>query len=372
MATKRDYYDVLGVPRSAGAEDIKKAFRQLAMRYHPDRNKEDSAEAKFKEIGEAYEALSDPEKRQAYDRFGHNGLQGFDFGRPFEGFDFGGFGDIFDAFFGGSTEARRQPQRGGDRKIAVELDFEEAVFGCEKDIEVTRIELCGRCGGNGAEPGSQLAKCPTCAGTGEVRRAQRSIFGQFINVSACSQCRGEGRVISDPCQECRGQSRQRKTRKLTMTIPAGVDEGSQMRLTGEGDAGVNGGPSGNLYAVLSVIPHPIFQRDEYDLIYELHLNIAQAALGLESPVPTLEGKQQTLRVPPGTQTGEVFHLKGKGVPHLRGGGRGDMLVKARVNVPEHLTQRQRDLLQELNETLPSPATANGDKGIFDKIKDALT
>src|SRR5581483_3327312 len=319
MASKRDYYETLGVPRSANQEDIKRAFRKLAMQYHPDRNKDNGAEARFKEIGEAYEVLSDPEKRQAYDRFGHSGLQGFEFGRPFEGFDFGGFGDIFDAFFGGAAGGGRQPHRGNDHKVTVQLEFEEAAFGAEKEVEIQRSEVCSRCGGAGAEPGSQRTKCPTCGGSGEVRRAQRSFFGQFINVATCSQCRGEGSIITNPCRDCRGAGRERRSRKLLVTIPAGGDDGSQMRLSGEGDAGSNGGPAGNLYVVLQVKAHPFFQREEYDLVYDLRLNMAQAALGCEAPIPTLEEKVQTLRIPPGTQSGDVFRMKGKGIQHLRAG-----------------------------------------------------
>lgn len=372
MASKRDYYEVLGVPKGANQEDIKRAFRKLAMQYHPDRNKDTGAEARFKEIGEAYEVLSDPEKRQAYDRFGHSGLQGVEFGRPFEGFDFGGFGDIFDAFFGGGAGGGgRQPQRGNDHKVTLELTFEEAAFGSEKEVEIQRGEVCNRCGGIGAEPGSQRTKCPTCGGSGEVRRAQRSFFGQFINVATCSQCRGEGSIINNPCRDCRGAGRERRARKLLVTIPAGVDDGSQMRLSGEGDAGANGGPAGNLYVVLQVKPHPYFLREEYDLVYDLELNIAQAALGTDVPIPTLEEKTQSLRIPSGTQSGDVFRIKSKGIQHLRTGGRGDLLVRANVVIPEELSDEQRELLEELARTFESQG-ANGDRGLFGKIRDALT
>src|SRR3990172_8808573 len=282
--TKRDYYEVLGVPRNASAEAIKKAFRRLAMQYHPDRNKEDGAEAKFKEIGEAYEVLSDPEKRGAYDRFGHAGLQGFDFGRPFEGFDFGGFGDIFDAFFGGTATGRRPPpaERGADRRVDIDIDFQEAAFGAEREVEVERIERCGRCGGSGSEPGSQVARCPTCEGAGQGRRVSRNFFGQFVNVATCSQCRGQGRIITDPCKDCRGAGRERKRRSLLVKIPAGISDGARMRLSGEGDAGMSGGGPGHLYVNIEVGPHLLFQRDEDDLIYDLQMNPAQAALGFEA------------------------------------------------------------------------------------------
>jgi len=371
--TKRDYYEVLGVGRNASSEEIKRAFRRLAMKYHPDRNKEDGAEAKFKELGEAYEVLADPEKRTAYDRYGLSGLKGFEFGRPFEGFDFGGFGDIFEAFFGGSMGSRRrQPQRGADRRVDIEIDFEEAVFGCEREVEVNRIELCNRCGGRGAEPGSQLTRCSTCEGSGEVRRVQRNFFGQFVNVATCSQCSGEGQIITEPCKECRGSGRERRKRELAVKIPAGVDDGSQMRLSGEGDAGFLGGSPGNLYIILNVRSHPIFQRQEDDLTYELPINFAQAALGDQSEVPTLDGgRPYSLKIPPGTQSGKVFVLKGKGVPHLRGNGRGDLLVRVNVVVPTELTAEQRRLLEQLAHSFGSPSPNDGDQGIIGKIKDAL-
>lgn len=371
--TKRDYYDVLGVSRGASSEEIKKAFRRLAMQYHPDRNKDPGAEQKFKEVSEAYEVLSDPERRSAYDRFGHAGLQGFDAGRGFEGFDFGGFGDIFDAFFGGTTTARRarEAQRGADRRADLEIDFEEAAFGCEREVEVERIERCTRCGGSGSEPGSQPARCPTCDGSGQVRRVSRGFFGQFVNIAVCSQCRGEGRIITQPCQDCRGSGRQRRTRTLVVKIPPGVSDGSRMRLSGEGDAGRNGGSPGHLYVYIGVRPHPYFTREEDDLVYELQMNPAQAALGFEAQIPTLEGDTTTIKVPPGTQSGRVFALKGKGVPHLHGGGRGDLLVRATVVIPTELTEEQRELLRRLAESFGTPV-ANGDKGLFGKIKDALS
>jgi molecular chaperone DnaJ len=370
-ATKRDYYEVLGVPRNASVEEVKKAFRRLAMRYHPDRNKEDGAEARFKEIGEAYEVLSDREKRAAYDRYGHAGLQGFDFGRPFEGFDFGGFGDIFDAFFGGTTARRAsQAQRGADRRVDIEIDFQEAAFGCEKEIEVTRNERCPRCGGNRSEPGSQLARCPSCDGSGEVRRVSRSFFGQFVNIATCPQCHGEGRIITEPCKECKASGRQRQTRKLLVNIPAGISDDSQMRLSGEGDVGMNGGNPGHLYLRIAVSPHPHFERDEDDLVYDLPLNLAQATLGCQVEIPTLDGKPHVLKVPAGTQSGRVFVLRGKGVPRLHGGGRGDLLVRASVVVPTDLSDEQRELLQKLAESFGTPV-GQDDKGVLGKIKDAL-
>jgi len=370
-ATKRDYYEVLGVSRNASTEEVKRAFRRLAMRYHPDRNNEDGAEARFKEIGEAYEVLSDPDKRAAYNRYGHAGLQGIDFGQPFEGFDFGGFGDIFDAFFGGTTARRAsQAQRGTDRRADIEIDFQEAAFGCEKEIEVTRNERCPRCGGNRAEPGSQLARCPSCDGNGEVRRVSRSFFGQFVNIATCPQCHGEGRIITEPCKECKGSGRQRQTRKLLVKIPAGISDDSQMRLSGEGDVGMNGGSPGHLYLRIAVSPHPHFERDEDDLVYDLPLNLAQATLGCQVEIPTLDGKPHILKVPAGTQSSRVFVLRGKGVSRLHVGGRGDLLVRANIVVPTDLTDDQRELLQKLAESFGTPVDEDH-KGVLGKIKDAL-
>src|SRR3990170_227637 len=311
MATRRDYYDVLGVDRGASPEEIKRSFRRLAMQYHPDRNRSDGAEQRFKEINEAYEALSDPERRSAYDRYGHAGAEG-SFGRPFEGFGFGGFGDIFDAFFGGGTARRRAPHRGADLRAQLSLTFEEAVFGTEKEIDISRTEMCSACKGIRAEPGTEPEKCPTCAGSGEVRRVQRSVFGQFVNVTTCDRCGGEGRVVPHPCKRCRGSGRETAQRRIEVKIPAGVDTGSQLRLTGEGELGSYGGPRGNLYILLNVRPHPYFQRDENDIIYDLPLNLAQAALGAELEVPTLDGPV-TVQVKPGTQSGEIITLKNLGI-----------------------------------------------------------
>ncbi len=365
---KADYYELLGVTRTAAADEIKKAFRRLAMQFHPDRNQEDGAEARFKQISEAYEVLSDPEKRAAYDRYGHAGL---DFGRGFEGTDFGGFGDIFDAFFGGTTTGRRrrEAQRGGDRRADIELTFEEAAFGTEREIEVERIERCQRCAGSGSEPGSSPQRCPACDGTGEVRRSSRSVFGQFVNIATCGRCHGEGNVVTDPCQECRGQGRERKSRQLEVNIPAGVNDGSRMRLSGEGDTGLQGGPPGHLYVYIGVAPHEVFSRQEEDLIFDLEMNPAQAALGFEAEIPTLDGEPTALKVPAGTQSGRVFTVKGKGIPRLHGGGRGDLLVRTEITVPTDLSDEQRALLHQLAESFGTPV--GGDKGLFGKLKDAL-
>jgi molecular chaperone DnaJ len=380
---KSDYYDTLGVPRDASADEVKRAFRRLAMQYHPDRNSEPGAEARFKEINEAYEVLSDPERRSTYDRFGHAGLDGQMGGsRGFEGFGpFGGFGDIFDAFFGAATQARRRaPSRGADLQVGLELSFEEAAFGTSKTIVVNRTELCGTCNGLRAEPGTEPQRCTACEGTGEVRRVQRSVFGQFINVGVCDRCRGEGLIVNSPCKHCRGTGRERVTRHIEVKVPAGVDNGSQVRLTGEGELGSYGGPRGSTYVVLNVAPHKVFERYEDDLHVLLNLSFAQAALGDEVEVPVLEPPAagddkpahettQTLQIKPGTEAGEVITLRGKGVPHLRANGRGDLHVHVQVKTPKKLSKEQKDLLERLARTFDEEP--HGGKGIFEKIKDAL-
>lgn len=367
-ATRKDYFDVLDVSRDATPEEIKKAFRRLAMKYHPDRNRHKDAEVRFKAINEAYEVLSDPDKRARYERFGHAGIDGAA-PQGFDGFSFGGFGDIFDAFFGGTHAGRQGPRRGADLRQDIMLKFEDAVFGCERTIEVDGIEVCSRCAGKRAEPGTKAQACVNCAGSGEIRRVQQSIFGQFVNVAACDRCGGEGRVVMTPCASCRGRGYERRSRRLEVKFPAGIDDGAQMRLSGEGEVGARGGPRGNLYLLVSVKPHKLFQRDGDDLIYHLTMNIAEAALGTERDVPTVDGSEE-LRIPAGTQSGEVFVLRGRGVPHLRSSGRGDMLVRAQVVTPKNLSPEQKALLAELAESLGTP-NAVDDKGLLNRIKDAL-
>ncbi len=367
----RDYYEVLGVPRGAGEEEIRKSFRKLAMEYHPDRNKNPDAGERFKEVNEAYQVLSDPEKRARYDRFGHAGVRANgEYARDFEGYGdvFGGFGDIFDSFFGGGARARNAPQAGNDILVEMGLTFEEAAFGTERQVEVQRIELCSRCSGRGAEPGTQPITCGTCRGSGQVRRAQRSVFGQFVQVAPCPSCGGRGQVLSNPCKKCRGAGRERVTHKAVVKIPAGVDSGTRVRLTGEGDVGVNGGPPGNLYVDLRVAAHSLFQREGADLLYELPVDFTQAALGDVVEVPTLEGKEQ-LRIPSGTQPGAVFRLKGRGVAHLNSRQRGDLVVKTRLVVPTSVDSEQRRLLEELARSLRK--NDGKGKGFVGKIKDAL-
>lgn len=369
--TKRDYYEVLGVQRNAAPEEIKKAFRRLARQYHPDVSKEPGAEAKFKEINEAYEVLSDPQKRAMYDRFGHTipggSGAGFD---PFSGAD--PFSTIFDAFFGGQGmggRTQRGPQRGADLRYNLRLTFEEAIFGCEKEIEFRRLELCHMCHGSGAEPGTDPVRCPKCGGTGEIR--QRAPIFNMVTVTTCDTCGGTGQVIPIPCRTCGGEGRVRQKRTITVKVPAGVDSNSQIRISGEGEAGPRGGPHGNLYVALEVEPHPYFLRDGNDIVLELRLNVAQAALGDEVEVPTVDGSER-LKIPPGTQTGQVFRLRGKGVPYLRQSGRGDQVVVARVVVPTKLTEQQRKLFQDLAKTLDDAGpTSERDEGFFGRLKDAL-
>ena len=372
MAIKRDYYEVLGISRNATDEEIKKAFRKLAFQYHPDHNHGDGAVDRFKEVNEAYEVLSDADKRAAYDRFGHGGAEGL-FGRGFEGFDFGGFGDIFDAFFGGATTATRQaPRRGADLHYSLTITFEEAVFGCEKEMSISRTENCSLCHGVGSKPGSQPIRCPNCNGTGQVRRVQQTIFGRFTNTTTCSQCHGEGRIITEPCPQCRGTGKEKRQRSILVKIPAGIDGGSQLRLSGEGEAGLRGGSQGNLYITLSVLPHQFFVRNGDNLLYELPINFAQAALGTEVEVPTLDSKVK-LKIPAGGQTGKVFRLKGQGVPHLHRGGRGDQLITLLVVTPESLTKKQRQLFEELAssfspENMPPPEKW---EGLLDRLKNVF-
>ena len=375
----RDYYDILGVGKGVGEEDIRKAFRKKAMEFHPDRNKSPDAEEKFKEINEAYQVLSDSGKRSRYDQFGKAGVGASSgAGQPFDGFEgFGGFGDIFDSFFGNGSGRRQQAQRGSDLQHRVVLSFEESVFGAEREVELTRLEDCGTCSGAGNEPGTPLDTCNTCKGNGQVRRAQRSVFGQFTQVSSCSSCRGRGTIIKTACSNCRGGGKERKSRKIEVAIPAGVESGMQVRLTGEGDAGSEGGGTGNLYVYIDVQEHQYFDRDGSDLTYLLPVNIAEAALGAQKIIPTLDGKEEELKLPRGTQPGTEFRIKGKGVPHLNGSRRGDLRVTVDVRVPGSLDDRQQELLQELAQSFSESngnsrngGSSNGDEednGIFEKI-----
>ena len=366
MSAKRDYYEVLGVSRGSSQDEIKRAFRQLARRYHPDVNKDAEAETRFKEINEAYEVLSDTDKRSMYDRFGHAGPQA-GFGGP------GGFGfeDIFESVFGMRTgSARRGPTRGADLRYDLTIEFEEAVFGCQREIAVTRHESCPQCHGSGAEPGTQPIRCPQCNGTGEVRRQQQTFLGSFVQVTTCPRCQGEREIVTTPCTKCRGRKVVQAERTISVKIPAGVDSGTRIRLAGEGEPGMRNGPAGNLYVVLRVKPHAFFHRQDTDILLQLDVNVAQAALGARFKVPTLDGDEE-LVVPPGTQSGEVFKMRGRGVPHLQRNGRGDQLVMVHVLTPTKLSQRQRDLLAELSETLDKETIHQPEKGLFERVKEAI-
>ena len=372
MSAKRDYYQVLGVDRGATDEQIKKAFRRLARQYHPDVNESPAAEGQFKEINEAYEVLSDQEKRSMYDRFGHAGPQaGFGGYGDFSGF--GGIEDIFESFFGGmrgGASARRGPARGSDLRYDLAIEFKDAVFGCEQDINLSRHEICDHCQGSGAEPGTQPIRCPQCNGTGEVRRQQQTILGSFVQVATCPRCQGEREIVTTPCSECRGQKVILAERTISVDIPPGVDDGTRIRLSGEGEPGLRGGPPGNLYVVLRVKPHKVFRRNEDNILLELDVNVAQAALGDKIVVPCLDGDEE-LVVPAGTQGGEVFRIKGRGVPHLQRNGRGDQLVVVHVATPTKLTDEQRQLFSELGKTLGGEVVHQPEKGLFQKLKDTL-
>ena len=373
MATfRKDYYEILGVPRNATLEEIKQAYRRLARQYHPDVNKSPDAEEKFKEINEAYAVLSDEEKRRIYDMYGHAGLEGRGL-RP-EPADFTDlFADLFEDLFGFGvrTRARRAPRRGADLQTEVTLTFEEAARGVEKDVEVVRHEPCPRCRGNGAEPGTGPARCPTCGGIGEVRRVSQSFLGSFVQVTTCPTCQGAGEVIATPCRECGGEGRVLTRRRLAVRIPAGVDDGMQIRIPGEGEPGENGGPPGNLYVQVKVQPHPYFRRRGDDLIVQVAINVAQAALGDRIPVPTLEGEER-VEIPPGTQPGHVIRLRGRGIPHLRRNGRGDLLVVVQVEIPTRLTPEQRRLFQELARTLPTGGAQKPEKGFLERLRELLS
>jgi molecular chaperone DnaJ len=349
--SKRDYYEVLGVEKQAGEDDIKKAYRKMATKYHPDKNPGDKAsEEQFKELGEAYEVLSDPQKRAAYDQYGHAAFDrraggfgsGAGFHDPFEIFRevFGGSG-IFDEFFTGMRSDPSQPQRGSDLRYDLEITFEEAAHGSEREVSLTKAERCETCQGSGAEAGSRVRTCPACGGRGQVINSR----GIFSIAQTCPHCQGAGRVIDKPCPSCRGSGRRERTSKITLRIPAGVDTGSRLRSSGNGEAGFRGGPSGDLYVILHVKPHAIFQRDGDDLLCEVPVSFVDAALGAEVEVPALEGKT-SIRVPPGTQPGTMFRLKGKGIKNVQGYGRGDLHIRINVEVPTHLSAAQKAKLQE--------------------------
>jgi len=367
--TRRDYYEVLAIERGASVDEIKRAYRRLARQYHPDVNRDPGAEERFKEVNEAYEVLSDDEKRAAYDRFGHAGVNGGAGGSPFGGFD---FSDIFDSFFGGgrSASSPSAPMRGDDIRAAVTLTFGEAVFGVEKELSIPQQDTCPACHGTRVEGGKQPETCPKCAGSGQIRRMQNTILGQFMTASTCDRCGGEGVIISDPCRTCHGAGRVHVTKNLSVSIPAGIDDSMQIRIAGQGDAGYRGGPPGNLYVVARVLPDPVFQRDGSTIHMTLPVNIAQLALGAEVEVPTVDGTPERMSIPAGTQTGEHFRVRGKGVPDLRSSRRGDQVVTVRVETPTELTDEQRELLRQLAQSFGTEVHEQG-RGIFGRIKDAF-
>ena len=380
---KRDYYEVLGVRRDASPEEIKKAFRRKARQYHPDVSQEADAEVLFKEANEAYDVLSDTQKRAAYDRFGHAGVGGPGYAgeNPFGGFS--DISDIFDQFFGGEFRSQRSnkraPRRGQDLQYRLTVEFEEAIFGAEKEIEFEKTTTCSTCNGTGAEPGTSPVRCTNCQGTGEVRNVRQTFLGQMVNITTCPTCNGTGEVVSSPCRECKGQGQTRQMRKLTVSVPAGVDHGTQIRISGEGEPGSRGGPPGNLYIVLSVRPHKYFRRRNHDLFLKVQINVAQAALGhtLSIPILTAMGDSTAeMTIPPGTQSGQVIPMKGKGVPRLRRDGThtgfGDLQVMIEVDIPTRLSKEQKFLFQQIGATLGEAVIppAN-EKGFFERVLDWL-
>ena len=359
MADKRDYYEVLGLDKGASDEEIKKAYRKLAKQYHPDLHPGDkSCEEKFKEIGEAYEILSDPDKKARYDQYGH---AAFDPNAGFGGGGFGGFGDfgdlgdilgnIFGGGFGGfgSSQTRRNaPQKGENVRIRLGISFEEAAFGCTKELSIPRVEDCDDCSGTGCKPGTSPESCPDCGGTGTVRTSQRTPFGVMQSTAACRKCGGTGKLIKEPCPKCAGKGKIRRTRSISVNIPSGIDDGQTVSLRGQGHAGANGGPAGDLLITVSVKAHPLFERDGSSILFEMPISFVQAALGAEVEVPTLDGKVK-YTIPEGTQTGTTFRLRGKGVPYLNGSGRGDQYVTVNIETPKNLSKEQKELLREFAE-----------------------
>ncbi|MGN0546985.1 MAG: molecular chaperone DnaJ [Acutalibacteraceae bacterium] len=380
MADKRDYYEVLGVDKNASEDEIKKAYRKKAKQYHPDLNPGDKeAENKFKEVNEAYEVLSDSQKKARYDQFGHAGVDpnygaGGGYGQA-GGFDFGDLGDIFGSFFGGGFGGGRQsnpngPRRGEDIQTKVTISFEEAAKGCKRTVEVNRVDTCPDCHGSGAKAGTSAKTCPECSGRGYVNVQQRTPFGVISTQKSCQRCQGKGKVIDDPCQRCRGTGRVSSRASVDVNIPAGIDDRQIFNISGAGNSGVNGGSSGDLKVAVFVRPHAYFERDGYNVWLEQHVSITQAALGDNLRIPTLDGDVK-FDLPAGTQSGTVFSLKGKGIQVLNGRGRGDQLVRIIVDVPKNLTQRQKELLVELEKELGVKRGApvgNGKEGFFDKFK----
>ncbi len=378
MAEKRDYYEVLGVEKGADKKEIKKAYRKLAMKYHPDVSDEAESADKFKEISEAYAVLSDEEKRNTYDQFGHAGMGGYsnedifrnaNFDDIFRGFGFD-FGDIFDMFGFGGGRRRSRAEQGADVYYDLKITLENAAFGLEKDIDVSHKKVCHTCEGTGAEPGTETHQCSQCGGTGQVQQINRTPLGQFMSIGTCPQCRGKGVIIDTPCHECRGKGLVRETSTIHIKVPPGVEDGSRLRVTGEGDVGKRGGPPGDLYVQISVKPHKLFERHGSDLLYEQPISFVQASLGDEVDIPTLGDEVVSLKIPAGTQSGTSFRVKGKGMPHLRWNGNGNLYIQAKVVVPKKLNSQQKELLREFADISGKEIYVE-DKGFFDKVKDAI-
>ena len=380
MAEKRDYYEVLGLQKGASDDEIKKAFRKMAMKYHPDKNPGDKeAEEKFKEVNEAYSVLSDADKKSKYDRFGHAGVDpnaGFGSAGGFGGF--GGFEDIFDMFggafgggFGGGGQRRaNQPRKGRDLQKAITITSEEAAFGAKKTIEISKYVACSTCNGEGTKPGTSKKTCPRCNGTGQVATMQRTPFGQFQSVTTCDQCGGSGKIIEEPCPDCRGEGKVRKNVTISVDIPAGVDNESVIPIRGQGEPGINGGPAGDLYIVLNVKPHKMFKRNGADLYLEIPISFDQAALGAEIVVPTLEGKV-SYKVPAGTQPGTTFRLRDKGIKHLRREAKGDLYVKVNLEVPTKLNGKQKKAIQHMAEAVTEECYQKK-SGFAEKIRELFS
>ena len=367
MSAKPDYYDVLGVERTAGSDEIRKAYRDLARRHHPDVSRQPDATARFQQINEAYEVLRDDEKRASYDRHGHGGPSSA-FGSGFD--DFGGIGDVFDAFFGGGRRSRPGAvQPGTDARVELQLEFLESVFGVETSVTYRRLEPCGTCAGSGAAPGSGPITCSACRGSGQVQRAQRSIFGQFVNVTACDTCGGAGQVVESKCPACTSVGLERVEIQRSVRVPAGLQPGTELRLTGEGNHGPRGGAAGDLYIGIDVAPHPVLERDGDNILSNVVVNIAEAALGAKLDVETADGPA-SVNIPAGIQAGTPIRMRGKGVPRLRGTGRGDHYLFVHVATPTKLSRKQRGMLEGLRETLPGGSDSDG-RGFVEKVRAAF-